>query len=143
MEGNDNMAKNDNMEGKRVIHEEYGIGVITLCTYIGPTPIFYIKFDGSTDEIILDRDDPKLKLQDENKSVHDVDDAQRKLDHEKELEMIQADALKEANELKDMDNKTLVEELLRLIRDGAGHDYRRLVFTKKEILRRMDRGENL
>ena len=142
-ERRDSMEIKDNTEGKRVIHEEHGTGMITLCTYMGPKPIFYVKFDGLTDEIILDRDDPKLKFEDENKSIGEVDEVKRKLNHENELKLIQTEALAEANEIKDMNNKTLVEELEGMLRGGAGDGYRRLVFARKEILRRMDKGNGI
>ncbi len=136
----DSMEIKDNTEGKRVIHEEHGTGVITLCTYIGPKPIFYVKFDGLTDEIILDGDDPKLRFEEGNKSIGEEDEVIRKLNRENELKLIQTEALVEANELQDMDNETLLIEFEGILRGGAGHGYRRLVFAKKEILRRMDKG---
>ena len=141
-ERSDSMEIKDINEGKRVIHEEHGTGTITLCIY-KPKLLFYVKFDGLTDEIILDRDDPKLKFKDEDKSIGEVDEVQRRLDREKELRLLQTEALVEANELKDMDNETLLIEFEGILRGGAGHGYRRLVFAKKEILRRMDRGDRL
>ena len=64
-ERSDSIEIKDNTEGKRVIHEEHGTGTITLCIY-KPKLLFYIKFDGLTDEIILDRDDPKLKFEEKD-----------------------------------------------------------------------------
>ena len=72
-----------------------------------------------------------------------VNDEERKLVRAKELESIHADALAEAKEIEDMGNITLVDEFERLIRNGAGHGYRRVVFMKKEMSRRMDRGDRL
>jgi hypothetical protein len=72
-----------------------------------------------------------------------INNEERKLAHAKELESIQAGALAEAKEIEDMDNITLVDEFERLIRNGAGHGYRRVVFMKKEMSRRMDRGDRL
>lgn len=63
----------------------------------------------------------------------------RKLVRAKELESIHAGALAEAKEMEDMDNITLVDEFERLIRNGAGHGYRRVVFMKRDMLRRMNR----
>lgn len=134
---------NDDKPGERVFHEEYGTGEIKLYTYIGPKPVFYIKFDSLEDEIIINRDDLRLRPKDENKSTSESDETKRKLAHAKELERIQADALKEAEEIKNMNNETLVNEFEQLIRNGAGHGYRRVVFMKKEFMRRLDRGDHL
>ena len=125
------------MEGRRVIHDEYGTGMITLRTYIGPKPVFYVKFNGLEDEIILDRDDSRLKFQGENKSVRGMDYTNINSELANDLEKIHEGALKEAEEVKRMDSEALIEEFERLIRDGAGLGYRRLVFVKKEILRRI------
>lgn len=121
--------------GERVFHEEHGTGNITFYTYIGPKPIYYIMFDGIEDEVIIDRDDPKLRFEKEYEK--------RKLEHANELEMIQADAQVLAKEIEDMTNETLVVEFEHLIRNGAGPGYRRVMFMKKEMLKRMNRGDHL
>lgn len=124
----------DDKPGERVIHDEHGAGEITLTTYIGPKEIFYIKFDELEDEVIIDRNDPKLKFE------YDI---KRKLEHADELDRIQAGSMVEAKEIEDMDNETLVNEFEQLIRNGAGYGYRRVLFMKKEMLKRMNRGDHL
>lgn len=150
----------DNMTGKRVVCKEFGAGEIISIGYFGKLPIAFVKFDGSDLDgtFVLQEDlrseirnenDPevKTKKQNESKDASNVDDGigdtERKLAHVKEMERIQADGLAEAKEIEDMSNETLVDEFEHLIRNGAGPGYRRVVFMKREMVRRMDRGDHL
>lgn len=112
--------------GERVIHEEHGAGEIILSTYIGPKEIFYIKFDDLGDEVIIDRYDPKLKFE------YDI-----------KKEQAHKAALAEAKEVENLDNEALVEKFERLIRECAGPDYCVIVSIKRELIRRMNRGDHL
>ncbi len=118
--------RNGGKPGERVVHKDHGAGEITLSTYIGPKEIFYIKFDSLDDEIIIDRYDPKLKFE------YDI-----------KREQAHFAALAEAKEVENLDNEALVEKFERLIREGAGPDYCVVVSIKRELIRRMNRGDHL
>lgn len=151
----------DDMTGtnRRVTCKEFGAGEIISFGHFGQLSIAFVKFDGSSldgtfvlvDDLkpeITDKNDQKLNAKQEdresgNNGTVKIDDTERKLAHAKELERIQADALAEAKEIEDMSNETLVEEFEHLIRNGAGPGYRRVVFMKREMTRRMNRGDHL
>jgi hypothetical protein len=148
------------MTVRRVVCKEFGAGELIRTGYFGKLHTAFVKFDGSSldgtfvlvedlgPEIINEGNpDIKTKNKDKGENMSKIDDVvndtERKLESAKELESIQADALAEAKEIEDMDNITLVDEFERLIRNGAGHGYRRVVFMKKEMLKRMNRGDIL
>lgn len=158
MNGMDGMTGFAGFTGKsrRVVCKEFGAGEIISFGFFGQLPVASVRFDDPSFDgklviledlkpEIIDRDDPGLKTQqlDRNNDANKVDDTERKLARAKELEMIHADALAEAKEIEDMSNDTLVDDFERLIRGGAGHGYRRVVFMKKEMVKRMDRGDHL
>ena len=117
------------MSGKRVIHDEYGPGEVTLYTYVGPKPVVCVRFDGLVDEVLLDRDDPKLKEQMEENNI--VDD-----DH-----MISG--IKGYDDVAEMDSEILIKAFEDLVRKCAGSCYVKVVWMRKEIMRRIGRGEHL
>lgn len=61
---------------------------------------------------------------------------------ERKLEKIRAEGLKEVREIEEMSDGTLVEAFEHLIRNGAGPGFRRVVFMKREMLKRMEKGWN-
>lgn len=143
---------------KRVVHEEFGAGEIVGMGYFGQLPVASVRFDDPSfdGKLVLLEDlkpeinengEVKVELQDKNKGKGKIDDkvsdAERKLAHEKEMERIQAEGIALAKEIGDMSNETLIEEFERLIRNGAGPGYREVVFMKRDMLRRMDRGDHL
>ncbi len=78
-----------------------------------------------------------------NKGENEISVTKRKSTLAKEMEMIREDSLAEAKEIEGMDDEILIEKFEYLIRRGAGPDYRRIVFMRKELLRRINRGYNL
>ena len=59
----------------------------------------------------------------------------------KELEDIRTAGLKEAKEIEEISDETLVDAFEHLIRNGAGPGVRRVEFMKREILKRMEKKE--
>ncbi len=78
-----------------------------------------------------------------NKGENEIDVTKRKLTHAEEMERIREDSLAEAKEIEGMSDEILIEKFEYLIRSGAGPDYRRIVFMRKELLRRINKGYNL
>lgn len=149
--------------GKRVICKEFGAGEIISFGRFGQMDIAFVRFDGSdldgTFVLVedlkpeLDKNDKEndndimIKYKGRNKEKSEINDnvsdAERRLAHEKEMERIRTDGLALAKEIGDMSNETLVEEFESLIRNGAGSGYRGVIFMKREMLRRMGRGDHL
>jgi hypothetical protein len=142
---------------KRVVHKEFGAGEIDRIGLFGNRHVVFVRFDGSSSEskpvlkgdlmpeeaIVYRRAENLVPKQKEDKGRDGIDDTERKLAHEKEMDRIQSDRLAELNEIENMSNEILVDEFELLIRNGAGHGYRRIVFMKREMIRRMDRGDHL
>lgn len=55
----------------------------------------------------------------------------------KEISELRTAGLKEAKEIEDMNDATLVEAFENIMRNGAGPGVRRVVFIKREMLKRM------
>lgn len=140
---------------RRVVHKEFGAGEIDRIGLFGNQHVVFVRFDSSSSESIpVLRSDLMLEEAIVDKSVegivsghnngrNEVDDEERKLAHIKEMERIQADALAEAKDIENMSNETLVDEFEYLIRNGAGPGYRRVVFMKRDMVKRMDRRVHL
>ena len=143
---------------RRVVHKEFGAGEIDRIGLFGNRHVVFVRFDGSSseskpvlkgdlmpEEAIVDRSAENLipKQKDEDMGKNGIDDTERKLAHIKEMERIQADKLADLNEIENMSNETLVDEFEILIRNGAGHGYRRVLFMKRDMVKRMNRGDHL
>jgi hypothetical protein len=143
---------------KRVVHEAFGAGEIVGMGYFGRLSVASVRFDDHSFDgklVLLEELKPeinkngevKVERQDGDKGKGKIDDkvsdTERKLAHEKEMERIQAEGIALAKEIGDMSNETLIDGFGSLIRNGAGPGYRGVIFMKREILRRMDRGDHL
>ena len=117
------------MSGKRVVHDDYGPGEIVLYTYLEDKPAVQVRFDKLVDEVVVAENDPKLKEQKEENKVFRNDDI--------------ASGIRSYDDVANMDSETLVKGLVDIIIKGAGPDYIKVVWMKKEIMRRIARGEHL
>lgn len=54
---------------------------------------------------------------------------------------LQEELKKEVKVIEQMDNGTLIDAFEDFVRKGAGHDVFKLIWMKREMMRRMDRGD--
>lgn len=103
------------MDKIRVMHEEYGSGTVVDRAFrqIGKKSAKLVKFDSI--------DEPKLVIEDDLRHL--------------------TPELEEYVKIMHMDEQALVEEFEELIRNGAGPGHIRLVWMRKEILKRIIGGK--
>lgn len=123
------------MDKRRVIHKEYGAGTAVDYAFIGMVSVTLVLFDSTNEEMLV----PDDELEPEIKKPEVSRDPYIRTAEKRNLEKIRADALAEVEEIEEMNNPALVEEFQFLIRGGAGPCHRRVVFIRREIIRRMDR----
>lgn len=117
------------MSGKRVVHEDYGPGEIVLYTYLGDKPAVQVRFDKLVDEVVVAEDDQKLREQKEENKVFRNDDI--------------TSGIRSYDDVENMDSEILVKGFEGIVREGVGPDYVKVVWMRKEIMRRIGRGEHL
>lgn len=122
------------MRGRRVVHKNYGAGEIIDRAFIGLVPITYVKFDLQKEDMLV----PDSELEPEIKKLEIDNDPDRREAREKELGEIRANSLAELREIEGMNNETLIEGFEHTVRHGAGPTDRRVVFMKREILKRIN-----
>jgi len=127
------------VENRRVVHKEHGAGQVIDHAFIGPVPVTYVKFDSQKEEMLVS----DSELEPDIKKLEIDNDLDKKTARERKLEEIRAESLKEMREIEDMNNGTLVEAFEHIVRRGTGPGARRVVFMKREILRRMNKGDCL
>lgn len=54
---------------------------------------------------------------------------------------LQEELKKDVNVIAQMDNKTLIDAFEDIIRKGAGPGFLKVIWMKREIMRRMDKGD--
>jgi len=117
------------MSGKRVVHEDYGPGEIVLYTYLEDKPAVQIRFDKLVDEVVVAENDPRLREQKEENNLARNDDI--------------TSGIREYDDVANMDSETLVKGLVDVLIKGVNPDYVKVVWMRKEIMRRIARGEHL
>ncbi len=114
---------------RRVQHKIYGRGKVIEHSYVGLIPVTLVKFDSQKEEILVENSELEIEVI--------MPKISNDKDKKEELDNIRAESLEELDEISSMNNESLLEGFEYIVRNGAGPTVRKIIFMKREILRRM------